>query len=207
MMEPAVFDGTRRALRDRITSLPTGGDERLRTRRLRIVLEEIGVRCDETADLRDLDAVLLASNRGAEALIAVRLDDAQRLVAYARLIARLLTGDLHAPIDFKIEYRLTSDAPSKRERDEERMVLALADAIATGRLDKAPRPLFGDVPAFKLAFTPRSAARSALGGCHWWSNLWYRRSGTYRAWRSRRDVSYAIGRVCGILGRASAPAA
>jgi hypothetical protein len=207
MIERAVFDGTRRALRDLITSLPSGGDDRLAARRLRVVLEEIGVHCDDTADLQDLDAVLLASGRGTEALVAARLDDHQRLVAYARLIARLLTGDLHAPVDFKLEYAVTSDAPSKRERDEERMVLALADAIATGQLDKAPRPLFGDVPRFTFAFTPRSISRSTLGGFHLWSNLWYRRSGTYRRWRARRDVSTAISRVCVLLTRAYAPAA
>jgi hypothetical protein len=202
-----IFRGTRRALRDRVRALPADGDVRLRVRRLRAVLEEVGVHCDDTAALHDVDAVLLASSRGTEALIAARLDDDARVVAYARIIARLLTGDLTAPVDFKIEYTDSSDAPSKRERDEERLVLALAQAIATGHIDEAPRPLFEDVPAFTFAFTPRSISRSTLGGFHWWSNLWYRRSGTYRAWRRQRGVSNAIGRVCNVLGRGSLPAA
>jgi hypothetical protein len=207
MIERDVFFGTRRTLRERVRALPADGDARIRVRRLRAVLEEIGVRCDDTADLHDVDAVLLASGRGTEALIAARLDDGDRLVAYARIVARLLTGDLTAPVDFKIEYADSSDAPSKRERDEERLVLALARAIASGHIDEAPRPLFEDVPPFRWAFTPRSISQSTLGGFHWWSNLWYRRSGTYRAWRRRRGVTAAIGRVCGILDRASLPAA
>lgn len=207
MIEREVFRGTKRALRDRVRALPADGDAWLRVRRLRAVLEEVGVHCDDTAELHDVDAVLFASGRGTEALIAARLDDGDRLVAYARIVARLLTGDLTGPVDFKIEYADSDDAPSKRERDEERLVLSLAHAIASGHIDEAPRPLFEDVPAFTLAFTPRTISRSTLGGFHWWSNLWYRRSGTYRAWRRQRGVTNAIGRVCGILDRASIPAA
>ncbi len=207
MIEREVFFGTRRALRERVRALPADGEPRIRIRRLRAVLEEIGVRCDDTADLHDVDAVLLASGRGTEALIAARLDDGDRLVAYARIVARLLTGDLTAPVDFKIEYADSSDAPSKRERDEERLVLSLAHAIASGHIDEAPRPLFEDVPPFRWAFTPRSISQSTLGGFHWWSNLWYRRSGTYRACRRLRGVTNAIGRVCTILDRSSLPAA
>jgi hypothetical protein len=79
------------------------------------------------------------------------------------------------------------------------MVLALAQAIIDGRLDAAPRPLYEDVPKLTFAFTPRSAARSTLGGFHLWSDYWYKRSNMYRRWRSRRDVSDAISRVCTVL--------
>lgn len=195
MMAPAMQEETRSALRDRLRTLPASGDTRMRIARLRALLEELGVRCDESADLQDLDAVLLASARGTDALIATRLDDEQRLVAYARIIARLLIGELHAPVDAKMEYADDSSALSKREREEERMVLALAQAIVDGRLDAAPRPIYEDVPKLTLAFTPRSAARSTLGGFHLWSDYWYKRSGMYRRWRSRRDVSHAISRV------------
>ena len=50
-----------------------------------------------------------------------------------------------------------------------------------------------------LAFTPRTAARSTLGGFHLWSDFWYKRSNMYRHWRSRRDVSNAITRIVGAL--------
>jgi hypothetical protein len=79
------------------------------------------------------------------------------------------------------------------------MLMTLAWAIREGRLDLAPRPLYEDVPKLTFAFTPRSAARSTLGGFHWWSGFWYRRSSMYRRWRSRHDVSTAIVRVIGIL--------
>jgi hypothetical protein len=202
-----IVEHVRLALRDRVRTLPAGGETRMRTRRLRAVLEEAGVTCDDRADLHDVDAVVLASERGVDAMIASRLDDEQREMAYARIIARLLAGGLKSPIDFKAEYADSNDVPHPREREEERMVVALARAITSGQLDTAPRPLFEDVPAFTLAFTPRTAARSTLGGFHWWSGYWYKRSNMYRAWRARPGVSNAIERVCGILNRASAPAA
>jgi len=202
-----MVEDVRGALRDRIRALPTGGETRMRTRRLRAILQESGVRCDDTAAKHDVDAAVLASERGVDAMIASRLDDEQREVAYARIIARLLSGGLKSPMDFKAEYANSDDAPYRKEREEERMVVALARAITSGQLDTAPRPIFEDVPAFTLAFTPRTAARSTLGGFHWWSGYWYKRSNMYRSWRSRTDVSNAIERVCGILNRASAPAA
>ena len=207
MTESDVAGAVRLSLRDRMRALPTGGETRMRIRRLRAILEEAGVHCDDTAALYDVDAIVLGSGRGVEAMFAARLDDEQRLVAYARIIARLLADDLQPPLDFKAEYADSDDAPSRREREDERMVMRLARAIADGDLGTAPRPIFEDVPAFTLAFTPRGAARSTLGGFHWWSGYWYKRSGMYRAFRSRRDVSDAIQRVCGILNRASAPAA
>lgn len=192
-MTAPVHETTRRALRERLRILPVAGDAGFRVRRLRALLEELGVHCDDTADLHDLDAVLLASARGTDAIVAARLDDDARLAAYARLVARLLVGEMHAPLDAKLEY--AGAAPSRREREEERMVRSFAQAIMDGRLDLAPRPLYEDVPRPSWAFTPRSAARSTLGGFHWWSNLWYRRSNMYRRWRSRQDVSAAISRV------------
>jgi hypothetical protein len=203
----SATDDTRRTLRTRLRFLRMAGSENLRTRRLRALLEEIGVHCDDTAELHDLDAVVLSSARGTEALVAARLDDLQRLVAYGRVVARLLVDEMRLPLDAKLEYADGASALTRREREDERMVIALAEAIAEGRLEAAPRPLYEDVPKLTLAFTPRSAARSTLGGFHWWSATWYRRSNMYRRWRSRRDVSTAIGRICGALGRASLPAA
>jgi hypothetical protein len=199
MIEPVVHEETRRQLRERLRFLPMLGDANTRAKRLRAVFEELGIHCDESADLHDLDAVLFASARGSDALIASRLNDEQRLTAYARLAARILACELHPPIDASMEYADDALAPSKREREEERMLMKLAWAIREGRLDLAPRPLYEDVPKLTFAFTPRSAARSTLGGFHWWSGFWYRRSSMYRRWRSRHDVSTAIVRVIGIL--------
>lgn len=202
MIEPQLHDEARRALRDRLRALPASGDTPVRISRLRALLQELGVRCDDSPDLHDLDAILLASARGTEALFASRLDDDQRLVAYARVIARLLIGELHAPVDAMMEYADDASALSRREREGERMVRMLAQAIVDGRLDTAPRPIYEDVPKLTFAFTPRTAARSTLGGFHLWSDYWYKRSGMYRRWRSRQDVSHAISRVVASLDRA-----
>jgi hypothetical protein len=202
MIDVTILDDTRRQIRDRLRALPTEGDVRMRTYRLRAMLEEMDVRCDDTAELQDVDAVLLASARGTEALIAARLDDDRRLVTYARIVSRLLVGEIHAPIDAKIEYPAKHATGSRQEREEDAVVLFLAGALVDGRLDAAPRPLFEDVPRLALAFTPRTAARSTLGGFHLWSDFWYKRSNMYRRWRSRRDVSHAITRIVGALDHA-----
>ncbi len=207
MIEVRLCDDARRALRDRVRALPADGDARIRTQRMRALLQELGVSCDDKAEFEELDAVLLASANGTEALVAARLDDEQRAIAYARLLARMLADEFHAPLDAKMEYTEGLGAPPKSDRERERMVIALAHAILDGDLDAAPRPLYEDVPMFTLAFTPRSAARSTLGGFHLWSDFWYRRSNMYRRWRSRRDVSSAIRQVCTILTRVSVPAA
>ncbi len=206
MIETAVLDETRRQLRDRLRALPAEGSSATRAYRLRALLEEMGVHCDETAELQDADAVLLASARGTEALIAARLTDEERHRAYARIIARLLVGEMHPPIDAKIEYFGAHANTSRQEREEDAVVAWLAGALVDGRLDAAPRPLFEDVPKLTLAFTPRTAARSTLGGFHLWSVLWYKRSNLYRRWRSREDVSHAIERICVVLDRSPAHA-
>lgn len=199
MMETATRDDTRRQLRDRLRFLPHEGGPRVRARRLRVLLEELGVHCDETVPLEQLDAVLLASARGTDALVAARLDDEQRELAYARLVAQLLIAELRPPVDAKIEYSDGAPMSAARDREEEAIVHALARALVDGRLDAAPRPFYDDVPKLTFAFTPRTAARSTLGGLHLWSALWYKRSNLYRRWRARPGVSDAIGRICGKL--------
>jgi hypothetical protein len=204
VIAPAARDETRKQLRDRVRTLPDGGNARLRTQRLRMLLEEMGVTCDDTAELQDVDAVLLASGRGTEAVVAARLNDEQRHLVYARIVARLLVGELHPPIDAKMEYAGEHSPSSRADRDEDALVAGLAGALANGRLKAAPRPLYEDVPKLTLAFTPRTAARSTLGGLHRWSVLWYKHSNLYRRWRSRRDVSHAIERICFVLDRTPA---
>ncbi len=196
MIDTGVLDETRRQIGGRLRSLPMDGDAHTRTFRLRAMLQEMDVHCDDTAELQDVDAVLLTSARGTEALFAARLDDDSRLRTYARVIARVLVGEMHGPIDAKIEYPAKHATGSRQEREEDAVVAFLAGTLVDGRLDAAPRPLFEVVPKLTLAFTPRTAARSTLGGFHLWSDFWYKRSNMYRRWRSRRDVSKAIGRIC-----------
>ena len=198
-MNVLELDDTRRQLRDRLRAMPHDGDPRAGVRRMRALLQEMGVQCDDTAELEDADAILLTSGRGMEALIASRLDDDQRHQAYSRIVARLIIGQMHEPIDAKIEYHSKHTTISRQEKEEDAAVAKFATALAEGNLNLAPRPLYEDVPKLTLAFTPRSAARSTLGGMHLWSDYWYRRSTMYRWWRSRKDVSSAIKRVCVIL--------
>ncbi|HLB22882.1 MAG TPA: hypothetical protein VJP07_02210 [Dehalococcoidia bacterium] len=193
------LDDTRRQIRDRLRAMPHDGDPRAGVRRMRALLEEMGVKCDDTAELEDADAILLTSGRGMEALVAYRLNDGQRHQAYSRIVARLIIGQMHEPMDAKIEYQSKHFTISRQEKEEDAAVAKFAIALAGGNLDLAPRPLYEDVPKLTLAFTPRSAARSTLGGMHLWSDYWYRRSTMYRWWRSRRDVSSAIKRVCVML--------
>lgn len=200
MMTPLVYiDDTRRQIRDRLRTMPLEGDTRERVRRLRSLLEEMGVRCDDSAELDEADAILLTSGRGMEAIIASRLDDEGRHQAYARIVARLIIGQMHEPIDAKVEYPSKHFTISREEKEEDAAVAKFAIALTEGNLDLAPRPLYEDVPKLTLAWTPRTAARSTLGGMHLWSDYWYRRSTMYRWWRSRRNVSSAIKRVCVML--------
>lgn len=201
MIEQILSEDVRRQLRDRLRMLPADGNAGVQAMRLRSLLEELGIACDETAALEDLDAALVASARGMEALVAARLDDEGRHNVYARLVARLLVGELRAPIDARMEYATEHPTASTREREEDAVVAGLARALVDGRLDAAPRPLYEDVPRLTFAFTPRTAARSTLGGMHLWSVLWYKRSNMYRRWRSRPGVSHAIGRICATLDR------
>jgi hypothetical protein len=155
----------------------------------------MGVRCDDSAELDEADAILLTSGRGMEAMIASRLDEEQRYQAYARIVARLIIGQMHEPMDAKVEYPSKHFTINREEKEEDATVAKFAVALSGGNLDLAPRPLYEDVPKLELSLTPRAA----LAGMHVWSDYWYRRSTMYRWWRSRPKVSGAIKRVCIML--------
>jgi hypothetical protein len=193
------LDDTRQQIRDRGRTMPLGRDPRAGVLRLRALLEEMDVHCDDTAELDEADAILLTSGRGMEAIVASRLDDEQRYQAYARLVARLIIAQMHEPIDAKIEYQAKHFTINREEKEEDATVAKFAIALTEGNLDLAPRPLYEDVPKLQLAFTPRTAAQATLGGMHLWSDYWYRRSTMYRWWRSRPKVSGVIKRVCVML--------
>ena len=192
-------DDTRQQIRDRVRTMPLDREPRAGVIRLRGLLQEMGVRCDDSAELDEADAILLTSGRGTEAMIASRLDDEQRYQAYARLVARLIIGEMHAPIDAKVEYPSKHFTINREEKEEDATVAKFAIALTEGNLDLAPRSLYEDVPKLQLAFTPRTAAQATLGGMHLWSDYWYRRSTMYRWWRSRPKVSGVIKRVCVML--------
>jgi hypothetical protein len=196
---PLLLDDTRLQIRDRVRTMPLDRDPRAGVIRLRGLLQEMGVTCDDSAELQDADAVLLTSGRGMEAIVASRLDDEQRYQAYARIVARLIIGQMHEPIDAKIEYQSKHFTINREEKEEDATVAKFAVAMTAGNLDLAPRPLYEDVPKLQFAWTPRTAAQSTLGGMHLWSDYWYRRSTMYRWWRSRPKVSNVIKRICSML--------
>ena len=119
------------------------------------------------------DAILLTSGRGMEALIASRLDDEERHRAYSRIVARLISARCTSPSTPR------SNTPqhltiSREEREED-----ARSQSSRSRSSKATStcaaPALRRRPKLTLAWTPRTAARSTLGGMHLWCDYWYRR--------------------------------
>src|SRR5207248_4486498 len=109
----------------------------------RRLLEELGVRCDESAALHDLKGFLLSSSRGSEIVVSRELNDEERLEVYAHLLAHALLGPdgPELALAAKFEY-VPGRAPFARpahELREEVLADAVARAILCGRLEAAPR--------------------------------------------------------------------
>ncbi len=187
----------------RLRTLPFSGTAADRAERFRRLLEECGVRCDESLAMTGLVAVIIASHRGTEALVAAGLSDERRCDTYARIVARLLLDQPAGFIDARFEY--AGPLPSHARPDERArqiLVEGLASALADGEIEKAPRALYlidddGEPPH------ARAALQRLLDR---WSLALYQRSSLYRRLRARRDVAAALGRVSLALS-GSAPAA
>src|SRR5260370_13020838 len=112
----------------------------------RRLLEELGVRCDESAALHDLKGFLLSSPRGTELIVSRDLSDEQRLEVYAHLVAHALLGPdgPELALAARFEY-VPGRAPGERpahEMREEVLADAVARAILAGRLEAAPRLIY-----------------------------------------------------------------
>ena len=112
----------------------------------RRLLEELGVRCDESAALHDLKGFLLSSPRGTDLVVSRDLDDEQRLEVYAHLVAHALLGPdgPELALAARFEY-VPGRAPGERpanELREEVLADAVARAILAGRLEAAPRLIY-----------------------------------------------------------------
>src|SRR5437868_14514036 len=131
----------------RIQTLPSPGREpHQRAVAARRLLEELGVRCDESAALHDLKGFLLSSPRGSEMVVSRHLTDEERLEVYANLIAHALLGpdDPQLALAARFEY-VPGRAPGERpphELREELLADAVARAILDGRLEAAPRLIY-----------------------------------------------------------------
>jgi hypothetical protein len=169
----------------------------------RRLLEELGVRCDESAALHDLKGFLLSSPRGTELVISRDLNDEQRVEVYAHLIAHALLGPdgPQLALAARFEY-VPGRAPEERpphELREEVLADAVARAILAGRLEAAPRLIYcRDLGPGRGRFS-----RAVLRGLHIGSLALYRRSRSYQRLRSLPVVTAFTERVHSFLGSAA----
>src|SRR5438046_6122916 len=169
----------------------------------RRLLEELGVRCDESAALHDLKGFLLSSPRGSELVVSRDLDDEQRLEVYAHLIAHALLGPdgPQLALAARFEY-VPGRAPGERpphELREEVLADAVARAILAGRLEAAPRLIYcRDLGPGRGRFS-----RAVLRGLHLGSLALYRRSRSYQRLRSLPVMTALTERVHSFLGSAA----
>jgi hypothetical protein len=169
----------------------------------RRLLEELGVRCDESATLRDLKGFLLSSPRGTELVVSRQLSDEQRLEVYAHLIAHALLGpdvpDLALAARFEYVPGHAPEERPARELREEVLADAVARAILAGRLEAAPRLIYcRDLGPGRGRFS-----RAVLRGLHLGSLALYRRSRSYQRLRSLPVVTALTERVHSFLGSAA----
>jgi hypothetical protein len=169
----------------------------------RRLLEELGVRCDESASLHDLKGFLLSSPRGSEMVVSRNLTDEERLEVYAHLIAHALLGpdDPQLALAARFEY-VQGRGPGERpasELREELLADAVARAILAGRLEAAPRLIYcRDLGQGRGRFS-----LAVLRGLHRGSLALYRRSRHYQRLRSLPVVTALTERVHSFLGSAA----
>lgn len=174
-----------------------------RARTARRLLEELGVRCDESARLEDLKGFLLTSPRGTEIVLSRDLSDDDRVGVYAHLIAHALLGPEATQLvpSARFEYA-TGRAPDCRtwhEVQEEHVADAVARAILDGRLEAAPRYVYcRDLGPGRGRFS-----RAVLRGLHHGSLALYWRSRSYQRLRSLPVMTALTERVHSFLGSAA----
>jgi hypothetical protein len=176
------------------------GEAHQRAQAARRMLEELGVRCDESAALHDLKGFLLSSPRGTEIIICRDLNDDERLEVYAHLVAHALLGpdDPQLALAARFEY-VAGRGPGERpahEVREEVLADAVARAILAGRLEAAPKLIYcRDLGPGRGPFS-----RAVLRGLHRGSLALYRRSRSYQRLRSLPVVTALTERVHSFLG-------
>lgn len=169
----------------------------------RRLLEELGVRCDDSAALHDLKGFLLSSPRGSELVVSRELNDEQRVEVYAHLIAHALLGPDGPELALAARFEYVSGhAPGERsaqELREEVLADAVARAILAGRLEAAPRLIYcRDLGPGRGRFSS-----AVLRGLHIGSLALYRRSRSYQKLRSLPVVTAFTERVHSFLGSAA----
>lgn len=169
----------------------------------RRLLEELGVRCDETATLQDLKGFLMTSPRGAEIVTRKDLSDEERVQVYAHLVAHALLG-ADAPelaLVARFEYlpgREPDHLPAHLAQ-EEAVATAVARAILDGRMEAAPRMIY----CRDLGPSRGPLSHAVLQGIHRASLALYWRSRSYQRLRSLPMVTALTTRVHSLLGSAA----
>lgn len=169
----------------------------------RRLLEELGVRCNESARMHDLKGYLLSSRKGTEIALRHDLTEQERLEVYAHLVAHALLGPdvpTFSPVA-QFEYsdgRAPGDRPA-REIREENVAEAVARAILEGRLEAAPRLVY----CRDLGPGRGPLSRAVMRGLHRGSLALYRRSRSYQRLRSLPVVTALWGRVHTLLESAA----
>lgn len=173
---------------------------------LRRLLEESGIRCDDSARMEDVAAFLIASPRGIEMVLSSDLPEGERLLVYARLLAHILIKGRPGAFWTRFEYHAGRgpSSLSRRERREQKVAMSLARAILSGRLEGAPRYLYGPRALPSASDGMRRALLTAL---HHTSVALYWRLSTYQHLRGLPAVTGLFTRVQSLLGEAEPRAA
>lgn len=156
---------------------------------IRLILEEMGIRCDDTATLQDLKAFLIMSPRGVEIVCSRQLSIPERVSAYVHLLAHLLLVPDSGSISVWFEWA-DGKSPTKRGKPKDKAELrrkevlatAIARAILAGRLTLAPRYVFSRE---RPEGPPARRRRRLLSLIHWLSLSMYLRSPLYQDLRAQ----------------------
>ena len=173
---------------------------------VRRTLEELGIHCEADSGLQDLKGFMIASPRGAEIVVSDRLRGDERLAVYAHLLAHALLeqGEDGEEGSFfsRLEYVEGREPASRKgaERKVEMVADALARAILKGRLDGAPQYTYRQrrEKAGPSGLRPR-LGRFWLELCHRVSLMLFWHSPKYQRLRARREMSYLVRRVEGLV--------
>ena len=173
---------------------------------VRRTLEELGIHCEADSGLQDLKGFMIASPRGAEIVVSDRLRGDERLAVYAHLLAHALLeqGEDGEEGNFfsRLEYVEGREPASRKgaERKAEMVADALARAILKGRLDGAPQYTYTQrrEKAGPSGLRPR-LGRFWLELCHRVSLMLFWHSPKYQRLRARREMSYLVRRVEGLV--------
>lgn len=175
------------------------GPELSRATVTRRLLEELGVRCDESAPLQDLKGFLLSSGRGTEIVTRRDLSDEERVQVYAHLVAHALLGvdlpDFQLAARFEYEGGRAPKDRSAEQRQEEFVADAVARAIMEGRLEATPRLIY----CHDLGPGRGRLSHGVLRGMHSASFALYRRSRRYQRLRSLPVVAAFTQRIHTLL--------